>query len=440
MPQVPTEIKINYKPLARQSQFHLSPAKYRLYIGAWRAGKSYSGCMEALKQSFLHPGNIGLIGRRDFTDLRDTTLKTFFDICPPEIITSYNKTEHHLVFKNGSEIYFRELKDRAGLGSLELGWFYIDEAEQIDESVFLYLKGRLSSTKTKRQCGWLTSNPPNEDHWLYRHFQEKETQDSELVHASTYENKENLPPDYIDGLEAMPPSWRKKYLEGHWGFTPDGEPYYQGYIEAVHKRNIKFDNTLPLLCGWDFGFRRPAFVTTQLTRKGQWNIFDEILGSNTTIDKFCDHQVKPLIANKYPNANVIHFGDPACKQVNDKSESTSWQILQSKGIHIHYRQSEYRLRKEVIEAKINTLTDGLPMLAVDPSCRIVNDGFLGGYHYPKHDKTKPYNDNMDAPFHDDFYSHIFNALEYIAVNRFSPIGHSRPAVKRALKKAMVDNI
>jgi len=110
-------LNIDYIPLGKQSLFHLSGAKYRLYIGAWRAGKTYAGCQEAWKQSYLYPGNCGLIGRKDFTDLRDTTIKTLFEVIPEDFIKSYNKTEHHLVLKNNSEIYFRELKDGTDLGS-----------------------------------------------------------------------------------------------------------------------------------------------------------------------------------------------------------------------------------------------------------------------------------------------------------------------------------
>ena len=428
MPQT-ISVTIPYQPQPKQSQFHLSDAKYRLYIGAWRAGKSYAGCMEAIKQSMIFKGNIGLIGRKDFTDLRDTTIKTFFDNCPQEIIKSYNKTEHHLVFKNGSEIYFRELKDRAGLGSLELGWFYIDEAEEVGEDVFLYLKGRLSSPKTKRQCGWLTSNPPNEDHWLYRHFQVKETKDSELIHASTYENKNNLPEGYIEGLEAMPPSWRKKYLEGQWGFTPDGTPFYQGYIEAIHKRTSEWNPHLPLQAGWDFGHRHPAFVVTQIVGP-RWNVLDEIMGSDITIDKFCDGQVLPLLNTKYPGANIQHFGDPAMHQVNDKSEFTSFQILASKKIHVSSRASTYSLRKELIEKKINMLEGGFPLLCVNPGCRVINDGFLGGYHYPTLKDKQEFGVKQENPFKDGFYDHLMNALEYVAVNVFSPVafkqGKPRP--------------
>ena len=414
------EIDLNYLAQPKQSIFHESLSKYRLYIGAWRAGKTYAGCWEALKKSILFPGNCGVIGRKDFTDLRDTTLKTFLEICPPDFIQSYNKTEHHIKFVNGSEVYFRELKDGIGLGSLNLGWFYIDESEEIEENIFERLKGRLSLKDVGKTCGWLTSNPPNENHWLYKQFETNHDLEYFTIHASTYENKEHLPQGYIEDLEKLPPSWRKKYLEGQYGFTPDGIPYYQGYLEHLHKKSLIWNNQLPLHCGWDSGRRHPAFVATQWDGK-YWKILAEILGSNIGIERFVDTQVVPLINTKFIGANCIHCAGPEFMQVNDKSDFTSYQILQSKNIQLHIKHSEYSLRKQIIEKKLNSIIDGEPCLQVNNSCRIINDGFLGGYRYPTVKEGQEFGARKELPWKDGFYEHPMNAMEYIAIQIFSPI-------------------
>lgn len=400
-----------------------------MFLGSWRGGKTYAGCQEALKKSIIYPGNCGLIGRKDFTDLRDTTLKTFLEICPEDFIANYNKTEHHIKFVNGSEIYFRELKDGVGLGSLNLGWFYIDEAEEIEEPIFERLKGRLSLMDVGKTQGWLTTNPPNENHWIYRQFELSHDTDYFTIHASTYENKGHLPAGYIEDLEKLPPSWRKKYLEGQYGFTPDGVPYYQGYQEHFHKKQLEFNPQLPLHCGWDSGRRHPAFVATQWDGKS-WKVLAEILGSNIGIDSFVETQVQPLINTKFKGANCIHYAGPEFLQVNDKSDYTSYQILQSKGIQLYVKHSEYSLRKQIIEKKINSVIDGIPCFQVDNSCRILNDGFLGGYRYPTLKEGQEAGLKKDLPWKDGFYDHLQEALQYIAVQLFSPIEtkriHQRP--------------
>ena len=369
----------------------------------------------------LYPGNCGLIGRKDYTDLIDTTLKTFLDICPEDFIAQHLKSPHHYFkFVNGSGIHLRDLKDGKGLGSLNLGWFYIDEAEEVEEGIFERLKGRLSLTGVGKTLGFLTSNPPNENHWLFRQFEQSKNNEHFTIHATTYENKENLPEGYIEDLEKLPPSWRKKYLEGQYGFTPDGIPYFAGYQEHLHYREIDWNPQLPLLCGWDSGRRHPAFVATQYDGK-YWKIIAEILGSNIGIEQFVDTQVQPLLNLRFAGANCIHYAGPEFLQQNDKSDSTSYQILQSKGIQLNIRHSEYSLRKQIIEKQINTLTDGLPGLQVSKDCRVINDGFLGGYRYPKLKEDQEFTSKKDLPFKDGFYEHLMEALQYIAVQIFSAI-------------------
>lgn len=406
---------MDYVAKPKQRIFHQSGSKYRLYIGGWRAGKTFAGCQEALKQSILYSNNCGLIGRKDFTDLRDTTLNTFLEVCPPQIIKDYNKTEHHLTLVNGSEILFRELKDGIGLGSLNLGWFYVDEAEQIEENVFNRLKGRLSLNRVGRQCGWLTSNPPNIDHWLYKQFEKSNDPDYFTIHAMTYENREYLPNGYIEDLEKMPPSWRKKYLEGQYGFTPDGKAFYEGFIENTHRRELTHNIDKVFLRGWDYGYHHPACVITQIDNCDRWCILKEIMGTDIILDKFADNVIATC-NEEYPNATFIDYGDPAGNQVNDKTEKTSVAILKSKGIIVRSKKSEYRQRKEIIDKKLSTIIAGIPSLIVDKSCKVIIDGFLGGYHYPEKTEQKPI---VEIPEKDGFYEHLINALEYIAVNVFS---------------------
>jgi hypothetical protein len=160
----------------------------------------------------------------------------------------------------------------------------------------------------------------------------------------------------------------------------------------------------------------------------------EIIGTDITIDKFAD-KVKQEINYFYSNARCVHYGDPASIQKTDKSESTSWSILDSKGINLGYRTSEYRLRKEIIEKKLSTLIAGRPSLLVDRRyCKTANDGFLGGYHYPNIKQGQPLINKFEQPFKDGFYEHIMNAGEYIAVNLFSPIDiKKQPAARQGFR-------
>jgi hypothetical protein len=392
-----------------------------LYIGAWRAGKTYAGCVEAYNHSLVYPKNCGIIFRKDYTDLRDTTMKTFFEVVPQEDVLDFNKSEHKVTLRNGSEIYFRHLKDGLKLGSLNLGWFFIDEAEEVTEEIFITLQGRLSLQKTA--CvGWLVSNPPNTDHWLYKTFNENIDPDYAVFFASTYENREHLPSGYIENLEKLPVSWRKKYLDGQWGFTPDGKPFYQGFTEGMHKRSLEFKPQVGSIMyrSWDYGFHFPACSFHTFDAKGRWLVLKEIMGRDITIEKFGEY-VKLKCKEWYPEcAQWIDYGDPAGTQKTDKSEKTSVEILASLGVSVTSRQSTFRERKEIIERKLATLIDGMPSLLVNIDCPIIVDGFLGGYHYPVRKSSQAFNPRtMEIPYDDGFYIHLMNTIEYFAVNQFT---------------------
>jgi len=344
-------------------------------------------------------------------------MKTFFEIVPEDFIKSYNKSEHHVVFKNGSEVYFKYLKDGASLGSLNLGWWFIDEAEEVTEEIFIYLQGRLSLVNAACR-GWLVSNPPNTDHWLYKRFETEKTEDYKSFHASTYENAKYLPEGYIQSLEKLPESWRKKYLEGQYGFTPDGTPFYQGFKEKLHVKDLSHYKPEKIYRVWDYGFHHPAITLHGIDSKGRWLVLKELLGTDITILDFGNF-VKLRCKEWYPECRQwIDYGDPAGMQKTDKSEKTSVEILASLGVYVTSKQSTYRERKEIIERRLATLIEGIPSLLVDISCKVVIDGLLGGYHYPVRKQGQAYNANMEIPYKDGFYEHCVQTCEYFAVNMF----------------------
>lgn len=204
-----------YIPTPKQRIFHENPAKYKCFMGGVGSGKTYALDWEALLLSLEFPGNYGLIGRLFYTELRDTTMHDFFEICPPELIQEYIKTEHKLVLKNGSTIIFRALEDVDKLKSLNLGFFGIDEMTEIPEDIFLILQSRLRLNRAERRVGFGSTNPEGLD-WVYNKFTVKHKGDPDylMVSASSYDNP-HLPVGYQDDLiKSYPDFWVKRYVLG----------------------------------------------------------------------------------------------------------------------------------------------------------------------------------------------------------------------------------
>ena len=122
-------------------------------------------------------GNRLVLVRKELSVLRRTTLVTFFSICPKEIIKSFNQTSLEVTFINDSKLLFLDAniaKDPMlqKIKGLEIGWFGIDEANEVSVEVYNMLKTRLRwvlpNKQKPRYEGRLTSNP--EPCWLISTF------------------------------------------------------------------------------------------------------------------------------------------------------------------------------------------------------------------------------------------------------------------------------
>jgi len=327
-----------------------------------------------------------LWGRADFKDLKLSVMDKFFEVLPSDLIANKNETYHYYDIyaeRGTSRIYFNGLSDLTGLGSQEFAVIIITEAHEITEQTYRVLKRRCRQADVPCMI-LMESEPPNQSHFL-----------ADI-------------PAYRGSLESMPEAAKRKYLLGKTGFSVSGKPFYQGFKNNLHTGIFEAIKGKELLVGWDFGYRHPAIVVTQLDLKDRWIWLREFLGRDILIDKFADYIISQLNIF-YPGCRKIHFGDPAANQVGDKSEMTSAQILKSKGIDLITRWSSYRQRKEIIEGRLAKLAGDKPMLMLDKRhCEICIDGFAGGYHYPVRKDTQQFEGRFELPFKDGFYEHCLS--------------------------------
>lgn len=219
------ELKDFYRPKAKQILAHKCRAKYLLFAGAFGAGKSWFLCAEALKNALNYPGNRLVIVRKELSVMKRTILITFFSVCPPNLIKSFNQSSMEVTFVNGSVLTFLEANISRDpllnkLKGLEIGWFGIDEANELSEDVFRILKTRLRwvlpNGSTPRYEGRLTSNPEN--CWLIPAFIRSDDPDQVYIQSITTDNYAE-DDEYVQNLmKALKdsPNLYRKYLLGDW--------------------------------------------------------------------------------------------------------------------------------------------------------------------------------------------------------------------------------
>lgn len=293
-------------PLPKQEvflQFALSPEgpKYVAYVGGIGSGKSLIGCVTVITWATMYPGDY-VIARQYMPELRDTTMKTFLDICPPELLKDFKVQEAKAVIRgvNGdSTVLFRGLEEFNKLRSLNLSGFYIDEANQVSEDAFMLLQGRLRNQSGLRK-GIVTTNPSGHD-WVYRWFFKKDHINSDevkkkfaLIKAPSTENK-HLPEGYVESMLATwSPERIKREIEGSFdAFEGMVYPEFRRDIHVV--RPFRVPKEWRRIVGIDHGYRNPtAFIWAAQDGDGDLYVYKEYYEKERTIEENCLHVKKAL--------------------------------------------------------------------------------------------------------------------------------------------------
>lgn len=159
-----SEQKIHNFPLKSfQARFMTSEFKFPILKSSWGTGKSLCLCGKALELAQKYPNNLILVARKEYTDLRDSTIKdwTLYTGMAPD-------SGRDVKFPNGSIIMFRHLEELSenNIQNMNLGAFFVEQAEELENSkVFYLLFGRLRRGKSSRQ-GYLVANARGHN-WIY---------------------------------------------------------------------------------------------------------------------------------------------------------------------------------------------------------------------------------------------------------------------------------
>ena len=229
-----------------QEKFFYSKARNNCFSGGFGNGKSWIGCARQFMMLASYPNYRSLIGREKFTDLRETTMRTFFKICPEEFVEAHNIEKGITTLKNGSMILWKHLDafNEQSLRGLEINSALLDQAEETREATFYVLDSRIGRWDQaqvpdyiKEQSGlgndWpkeergndkvpnffdILCNPDTKFHWIYKKFHpESPMRDPDYgwIHAKTVAALND--PKTIENMLKRDPEWVAKYFEGQWG-------------------------------------------------------------------------------------------------------------------------------------------------------------------------------------------------------------------------------
>lgn len=249
-----------YKPTDKQVEAVRligGPAKFIQLEGGSRSGKSFIAVRVIIIRALAAAGSRHAIVRFRFNHVKSTigmdTLPKVMSLCFPDVSYKIDKSDWVVKFPNGSEIWLIGLDDKARTEKIlgfEFASIYANEASQLAYSAI-----NMAITRLAQKCMYKVSgverelrlkmlidcNPPTQAHWTYKLFhrgidpdtnQPVDRADYAYLLMNPTDNRDNLPPDYIDSLEKLPTRMRLRFLEGKYGDVTENSMWS---IEMIDK-------------------------------------------------------------------------------------------------------------------------------------------------------------------------------------------------------------
>ncbi len=214
-----------------------SETKEVLFGSGAGSGKSFLGCLWVTTMCLKYTGVRYLIGRAVLAQLRLTTLRTLLETFKVMGLSSdkhytYNQQTNVISFYNGSEIILKDMASSPSdpqmdsLGSLEITGAFLDEATQISQMAYHIIKSRIRFKLNEYKIIgklFLSCNPHQgylKSEFYIPYVEDRLEPTKKFVMATAMDNP-NLPEQYLETLNSLPPQQRERLLMGNWNYTQD---------------------------------------------------------------------------------------------------------------------------------------------------------------------------------------------------------------------------
>lgn len=460
-----------YVPNHTGALFHHDDAFVRGIMGPFGSGKTTCAIEEivirACNMPIWHHGRRrsrwGIV-RNTTGELESTTLQswiTWFDTLGDIYKRQKPILKYEHAFNDGYGIVELELLfialDRPEhvrkIKSLELTGVYFNELSEIPKAAFDHMKGRVNRYPSKSLCAepyWsgiiFDTNPPEEDHWLCKLFEEQDVpghklfkqppgllkdDDGNWIRNPNADNASHLPDDYYLKLSlGQNEEFIKVFCLGKYGTVGTGKLIFTEFNADVHAvDSLTAIQGEPLILGWDFGLT-PACIVLQLTQRGTLMMLKEYLGDGIGLRSFAESVVLPGLLRDFPYCKVgMSVGDPAGTHRNEIMEEMSCigELCQLGINTIPAETNDIAPRLAAVRYFLNKMIDGKPAFIMDrKKCPVSYKGFLKEYYYQRlavageeRYKDKPHKNMASHPMDAIQYPCLHLASDRIAIEKIS---------------------
>ena len=451
-----TDLNVKFPPVV--SAFVQSNARHRFILGPFGSGKSVGSQWDVPRRAAMQaPSSVDgrrksryAIIRNTMPQLRDTTMKTWFDWFPNGSLGYYKETGKTYYIKQNDidcEVIFRALDDASdvkNLLSLELTGAYLNEFRDIAREIVEALDGRIGRYPRMNEGGptwtgiWGDSNMPEEGSYWERTCEGYDPDDSktkkdnewsvfkqppgmirtasgEYIDNPLAENIENLPPGYYKHLiTGKTDEFIRTFVMCEYGRSKGGKPVHPMFNREIHvaKSPIIPNPKNLLLISADFGLT-PAIVLKQQDAFGRVLALDEIVTFGMGIERAIETKLLPLLRRKYDGYDCQVTGDPSGNSGSQADETSCADIFRRyarKGLgKVKLAWSNNPVHRQgATDHFLSMLVDrGMPAYQIDPGCEWLIQALGGKFQFKK---TKDGRESAEVEKND--FSHIGEANQY----------------------------
>jgi phage terminase large subunit len=400
--------------------------------------------MKTILYGLRYPGCLMGVMAPTYRQMRDSTMREFFKLLPPELIKNFNRSEYELTLTNGTEVLFRSLDNYESVRGIEFAYIWIDEANLVSLKAWQVCLGRLRQPGFPHRSVITTTPRGKKNNWVYQEYVEKPRLNPRLsrvvYHARTRDNIRNIGSEYIEDLEATyTGEFALQELEGQFVDIIEGRVFpqfsYDNHVDFFGEE-IFFDPHQPLYGFWDYGvgdegalwiaqtINTPAHLSIPImTPQADGEdpkleqhmvpagrglvLLDLILEDGENLDfwvetvEMIEQQWKPFDS---------HWGDPAGEQRNAVTGKSMAQHLRERKVYVRSKRTPF---DEGLLTVHRLLNDRL--LFVSSDCEM-GVAAINSYHWPLDEDGKR-KEGSKYPVH-DWASHPCDALRYGAVGTF----------------------
>jgi hypothetical protein len=325
--------------------------KYRAYVGGFGSGKTYVGCLDLLLFAGENPSTVQGYFAPTFPDIRDTFWPTLEEAAATlgfSLLIKRGDKEVHIyrgkVFYGA--IICRSMTDPNSIVGFKIARALVDEIDTltIDKAQAAWRKiiARMRLVLPGVVNGIGVTTTPEGFRWVYKTFKSEIKTNYSMVQASTYENQEYLPDDYISSLkEDYPAQLAEAYLMGKFVNLTSGS-VYRSYdrIQCRSTEVIKGKEALHI--GQDFNVGQMASVIN-VQRGDDWHVAGELSGILDT------PELISVIDRKFEGHEVYIYPDASGDSRKTVNASTSdIKLLRNAGYTVRVRPSNPPVKDRIL--------------------------------------------------------------------------------------------